>query len=67
MMWRCRQCGSVFWAHRCGAPPDPVLIPCRCGHPFASHHRTATGRVTFCTVHSGIRGSRCPCEQAVAV
>lgn len=36
-----------------------------CGHPRASHHRTATGNIAYCTVwySTGIAvATHCPCK-----
>ena len=32
--------------------------PCACGHPHNTHHRTATGNHTYCTVWDP---NQCPC------
>lgn len=58
---RCPVCGSVFLAaHRCGGLPGPDQ--CRCGHPKVSHHLTAKGTRTWCSVWD--QGGRCSCEGA---
>lgn len=73
----CRRCGSVFRDHRCGGPPEPPLLTLtaeydtegltycgKCHHPVNSHHRTSSGRFTYCTVWSGMR-AQCGCAAAV--
>lgn len=45
--------------------PDPV---CRCGHPRASHHRTASGAITYCTIWTlnapdDAPARQCPCKR----
>lgn len=62
-MHPCPECGLLH-----GPPAKPVL--CSCGHPVEVHHRTDSGRITYCTVWQSVAeeprkpATQCGCQKA---